>query len=271
MTYTEGTMTTHLDQFISSLTSIDTETTGKDANVADVIEIGIAYYEDGSYRKYDHLFSPDTQELTYECSAVTNISKRMVQHSIKFKDYVSSDEVHPRLHDRPGETIMLAHNAQYDRIVLRRYGIEYKDHICTLAIAKRLFGDDPSVTAMNLPYLRYRFDILDPFYNEELSAHRAGDDALVTLHLMIYFLSVMIERNLVDVTKPIYPQIREWLDTPLVISVFPFGKHKGQKFDDIPVSYWKWALDNIDALDPDSEKYDVDLSTSVFNYLESKL
>ena len=258
----------HIDDFLSSIVSVDTETTGKDANVAEVIEIGIAFLTN-RWLTYGHLFKPETQELTPECSAVTNISKKMVQNSPTFSEYIDSDKCHVTLTMNDSQ-IMLAHNAQYDLMVLRRYGVKFSNSLCTLKIAKKLFKDDQSVTAFNLPYLRYRFEILDPA-DSDLNAHRAPDDALVTAHLLEYFLAIMIERGIVDPNRPIFDQINDWINEPVILTSMPFGKYKGMPFKDVPVSYWKWALDNIEALDSESEKYDADLATSVLAYLNDVL
>lgn len=258
----------HISEFLSNIVSVDTETTGKDANVAEVIEIGISFLTN-RWLTYGHLFKPETQELTPECSAVTNISKKMVKDSPTFSEYISSEKCHVSLTMNDGQ-IMLAHNAQYDLMVLRRYGITFKHSLCTLKMAKKLFSDDPTVTAFNLPYLRYRFEILDPA-DSNLNAHRAPDDAMVTAYLLEYFLSIMIERDIVDPSKPIFPQVDQWVNEPVTLTAMPFGKYKGVPFKDVPVSYWKWALDNIDALNSDSEKYDKDLATSVLGYLETVL
>ncbi|WAH37256.1 putative quorum-sensing-regulated virulence factor [Alicyclobacillus dauci] len=39
--------------------------------------------------------------------------------------------------------------------------------------------------------------------------------------------------------------------SPIPIEVMPFGKHKGARMDEIPVSYFGWALQNMTELDSD--------------------
>jgi hypothetical protein len=51
----------------------------------------------------------------------------------------------------------------------------------------------------------------------------------------------------------------------------PFGKHKGEEFSKIPMSYWNWALANFDALNEESDNFDPDFAASVAHLLGEKL
>ena len=51
----------------------------------------------------------------------------------------------------------------------------------------------------------------------------------------------------------------------------PFGKHKGKKFTEVPISYWQWALDNFDSLNEKDSAYDKDFARSVTVAIEKIL
>ena len=51
----------------------------------------------------------------------------------------------------------------------------------------------------------------------------------------------------------------------------PFGKHRGLSFHEVPMSYWSWALDNLDSLNESSEQYDPDLAASVIDAVEKAM
>ncbi|WAH35970.1 putative quorum-sensing-regulated virulence factor [Alicyclobacillus dauci] len=46
-------------------------------------------------------------------------------------------------------------------------------------------------------------------------------------------------------------ELIEYAASPIPIEVMPFGKHKGMRMDEIPVSYFNWALQNMTELDSD--------------------
>lgn len=68
---------------------------------------------------------------------------------------------------------------------------------------------------------------LDPAY--ALPAHRGGPDAYVGAHLMGELAKTELIRDLV-----------KWTMEPRHYPVCPIGKHRGQKWAEIPYSYLKW-------------------------------
>jgi hypothetical protein len=47
----------------------------------------------------------------------------------------------------------------------------------------------------------------------------------------------------------------------------PFGKHKGELMIDVPRSYWRWAMANMDSLNEEADNFDPDFAASVHRAL----
>jgi len=169
------------------------------------------------------------------------------------------------------DLMIVAHNAPYDRGVLANYtGFdEYADKwLCTMRIAKRLYMDDESVTQYNLPYLRYRFELVLP---RDLDHHRASADCIITATLLEYLMGVVHERGLLDDSKPYKEQIIEWSRQPVFIPKMQFGKHAGQKWEEIPTDYIKWAINNLDCLRDNNPLYDPDMEFTITQVISERL
>ena len=93
--------------------------------------------------------------------------------------------------------------------------------IDTLRLA-RLYGESP---VNSLDMLRQHFNI------EPQGVHRAMSDVLVNIevfkHLCHRFKSTQ--------------EIFKALEKPIKLRTMPLGKHKGRKFDEIPIEYLLWA------------------------------
>lgn len=242
-------------EFLQSCVAIDTETTGKDFKTAEVIELGYTLYNDSQkgQETFSQLYKPELP-LPAEVSGITHIDKYMLQHQPTF----TSNEVDEQLHSKFTNPVYIAHNSFYDMKVLTRYGLKDSTWICTLRIAEKLLKGEHRL--FNLPYLRYALDL---GVNNDLACHRAGTDALLTFRLLEVFIGMMETQGLIDTNEDYLPQIIEYQNKPKVIDKMPFGKYKGQLLKDVPRSYWKWAIDNLDSLNPEMDNYDEELATAI--------
>lgn len=250
-------MSKHLEQFLQSCVVIDFETTSMDFHIAEILEFGISDYVD-SWSNLSQLCKP-SDNIDPLISSITNITDEMVVNELPFEKHLSLfTELAEMVEGNLG--YFVAHNAFYDQKVLERYKNYGIPWLCTLRIAKHLYGNDPTVVNLKLPYLRYRFKLDIDFSGE---AHRAGFDAYVTGKLLEFLIKEMISRKILDDTKPLRPQIFDWANGPIITDVMPFGKHKGEKLVNVPLSYWKWALENMKQLDEKADEYDCDFAASV--------
>lgn len=258
----------HRTDFLQECVILDTETTNKDPKAAELIQLGIcALTIDGSWRAEAALYRPD-EPIDPEASAINNITDEMVAGFPSFREGVTA---YNELLDTVGPNVVrVAHNAAYDTTVLARYGVQTatRPWLCTFKMAKKLYNNDPTVTLKNLPYLRYRFKLEIP---EEFSSHQADGDAYMTAKLLEHMLDDLETSGDIDVNQPYYDQLMDWYGTPIVIEKMPFGKYKGELLSEVPMSYWKWALNNLDTLDEDSAHYDADFANSVVKVIEQQM
>lgn len=244
-------------EFFDRCVAIDTETTGKDFNSAEVIELGYTLASDAINRQvtFSKLYWPSSGQLPYEVSGITHIDMPMLMDQPE----LTEAEIDLQLHSVFQSPIYVAHNSYYDMKVLTRYGLnENCTWLCTLKLAEKLLKD--THRSFNLPYLRYALS-LD--VDNNLACHRAGTDALLTMRLLDVFVTMMEEQNIIVPGQDYLPQIQAFLLKPREIKTMPFGKHKGLPLKDVPKSYWRWAIDNMDALNPDKDSYDEDLAKAI--------
>jgi exodeoxyribonuclease X len=137
----------------------------------------------------------------------------------KLQDLVNSDGY-----------VIVAHNAAFDFDMLKKEGIESKNVICTLKLA-RYFDKKGVIPKYGLQYLRYYLSL-----NIDAIPHTALGDILVleALFNRIYAKAV-IEFGDNTVSKMI-----EVSKNPVLYRRMPFGKHKGLKMEEVPLDYLQW-------------------------------
>lgn len=263
---------THKEQFLKSLIVLDTETTSLDFREAEIIELGyILRNNEGGWETVNDLYKPSVL-ISPEVSEVTHIVDEDVADCKESYSGILEDFKPVVDAFRQVNGFYVAHNAFYDRSVFEHgyAGVfTFQDEwLCTMRMAKKLFANDPEVEKFRLFYLRYLFKLDVP---RDLEPHRASSDAYVTAVLMEFMVNVMEERGIIDVNEPYGPQIFDWLNEPIIIDTMQFGKHKGKKLVDIPLSYWQWALSNMDSLNEEKPEYDKDFAASVVIAMESIL
>lgn len=254
------------EDFFKQCVVLDTETTSKSYSEAEVIESGFVIHKDGLWNTYQELHKPENGLVPPEIQALTYITTAMVVDKPEFKD--SKDQFQDIM-NLYSDGYAIGHNYFYDMKVLERYDVKLPSQsICTWRLSKKLFKDVPEIKETNLPYLRFALELDIPL---ELHCHRAGTDSLITAKLLEVMIDIMESSNILDTTMPYGPQIMDFCQKPIIYDTWPMGKHKGQKFKDIPASYFNWAINNVDILNPESDSYDDDMAQSLVIYLDNEL
>lgn len=127
----------------------------------------------------------------------------------------------------PRLDILVAHNAQFEQAFLAEALDGAVPWICTYKVALHVWPDAPRHSNQVLRY--WRGLSLDPAL--AMPPHRAGPDACVTAHLLVELLKY------VDIE-----QMLAWTLEPRQLPLVPFGKHRGQKWSDVPGDYLQWMV-----------------------------
>lgn len=211
---------------------LDTETTGLDPGEDKVVDISLVEVSRNGIRPLFHTLIHPQREIPAVASAVHHITLEDVADKPTF------DEVLPTVMHHLEDAVLVAHNARFDRAMIPETG---RPWICSYRLARHLWPDAP---AFGNQVLRYWLGLR---INAE-AAHTATGDTLVTAnvfwHQLAYYRAHVAKTN--DVAELI-----EYALSPIPIEVMPFGKHKGERLDHIPLSYFDWALHNMTELDSD--------------------
>ncbi|WP_058867126.1 UvrD-helicase domain-containing protein [Chloracidobacterium thermophilum] len=160
-----------LRPLFTDYTVVDLETTDKDAQNCDIVEVAAVRIRQGQETEaYSQLVRPTLEPISTEAEKTHHISPAMVADAPTF------EEIAPALHAFLGQDLLVAHNGlAFDfRILRRRFrdaGLTF-DHplFDTLLFARQLYTDHPSIK-------RCRLEDLAQAHGVEIgTAHRALDD-----------------------------------------------------------------------------------------------
>jgi exodeoxyribonuclease X len=134
-----------------------------------------------------------------------------------------------------GADAYVAHNADFERAFLERL-LGDALWACTYKCALRIW---PDLLSHSNQALRYRLGLVSPFNIDRhtLSPHRALSDAIVTAAVF----------NEVIKHAP-WPEVVRWSSEPALLSVFRFGKHRGERFEAVPEDYLRWIVEGQNEL-----------------------
>ena len=155
--------------------------------------------------------------------AIHHITGAMVQGKPKIQ------EVLPKIFEFIGRSIIVGHGITNDIAFIcsaaKQHNIPCKlashPYIDTLRMA-RMYGESPT---NSLEKLRQHFNII------EEGAHRAMNDVIVNIEVFKH-LSKGFQSS---------QEILKTLQKPIKLKAMPLGKHKGRRFDEIPIEYLMWA------------------------------
>ena len=158
---------------------LDLETTGLSARADRITEIGVIKYKNGEIIDEFECFVNPEIPIPKAVQEVTHITDEMV------KDAETIDKVLPKLIEFLGDSVIVAHNADFDTGFLKqnfaRYGYQFNyTYIDTLRLAKSIFPD----------FKKYKLGIIAENLGIKVEvAHRALDD----VKTLVAVFKVMIE------------------------------------------------------------------------------
>lgn len=208
----------------------DTETTG---NTEKDYLIQLAYkYGDESFVG---LYKPPLK-IPPEASAIHHITNKMVEDKPNFKEGTDQPVIKKLFEDK--DSVVIAHNAPFDLMIIAKEGVKPNKFICTLRVAREL-DPEGKIERYNLQYLRYLLDL-----EVEAVAHDALGDVLVLEKLFERLKNKLMKEEKINEEQAIEKMV-EISSHPSLLRSFGFGKHNGKKIEDvmkIDRGYLEWLL-----------------------------
>jgi len=134
-----------------------------------------------------------------EASAVHHITNKMVEKEYSFKDSGDQEKIKKLFENE--NSVVVAHNVQFDLMIIKKEDIKPKNSICTLRLARYL-DPEGKIERYNLQYLRYLLEL-----EIEATAHDALGDVLVLEKLFERLKKKLIENENLDEEKTIEKMI----------------------------------------------------------------
>jgi DNA polymerase-3 subunit epsilon len=202
---------------------VDCESTGLDPAKDRMLEVAVAVFTFHEIREqFETLLDPEC-EIPQASQDIHKISQEMVKGKPKAR------EVLPRLLDLIDDHIIMGHGILFDIALIANEAkraqvpttIFSNTYIDTLRMA-RLYGGSP---VNSLERLRQHFNIAPE------GAHRAMSDVIVNIEVFKYLSKGYHSAK----------EILQVLQKPIQLKAMPLGKHKGRRFEEIPLEYLLWA------------------------------
>lgn len=202
---------------------LDCESTGLEPEKDRIIEIAAARFTFGKILQHFETLVDPQCDIPQISQNIHKISLEMIRGKPKIA------EVLPQLLKMIDGHILVGHGIGFDIALIaaeaRRHQIPTtivkQLTIDTLRLA-RFYGESP---VNSLQQLRQHFNI------EPEGAHRAMSDVVVNIEVF---------KQLARPYKTT-EEIFKILEKPIRLKTMPLGKHKGRKFEEIPIEYLLWA------------------------------
>ncbi len=232
---------------MQKLIFFDTETTG---NTEKDFLCQIAYK--AGNENFVGLYKPSIR-IPPEASAVHHITNKMVADKPSFTESGDLEKIKALFEDE--NAVVIAHNAPFDLLMIKKESIEPKKFICTLRLARHLDPEE-KIERYNLQYLRYLLDL-----EVEATAHDALGDVLVLEKLFERLKNKMSETPTEGGAKltedEVIKKMMEISSHPSLFKTIKFGKYNGKKIEEIVRTdrgYLEWLLgekEKSDQIDED--------------------
>ncbi|MBX9745033.1 MAG: DUF3820 family protein [Chlamydiales bacterium] len=222
---------------------LDCESTGLEPKTDRIVEIAAACFTlDQILEQFESLINPEC-DIPKASQDIHKISGEMVADKPKIK------EILPHILKLIDKHIIIGHGVYFDICLIaaeaQRHSIPtnilQQPYIDTLRLA-RLYGESP---VNSLEHLRQHFNIAFE------GAHRAMNDVTVNIEVFKYLTKSFSSSK----------EIFKTLEKPIKLKAMPLGKHKGRKFEEIPLEYLLWA---------EKKDFDQDLLYSIRSELKQR-
>lgn len=220
----------------------DYETTGVNTAKCGVVQAALCFatlHEDGRYsilEKDVQLLHPG-EPIPAGASGVHGIYDHHVEDKPHWESYLA--EQFELVNDTAIQAVLGYNSASFDDKLARRCGLAEFPSI-DLMVATRRFKN-----AGFLPNAKLGTAYEGLTGRKAENAHDAFSDIVMTLDL----IQPSIEKANCSSLSEFIAWMREpWATTSMEM---PYGKHKGVKLCNLPKSYVRWALENMDNLSPD--------------------
>lgn len=215
-----------------------------------VVELGFLELDENAniIDQYQTLVDPGTGVISPSAEGIHGISLDMVADAPTLPEVFSADA--PECYGKPltgDPLVLIGHRISFDHSFLKGHVPENTLELCTLRLARTLwpFSEDHKLSTLRVA-LGLRKDAG--------TAHRVLSDCFVTYDLLKLILTTL---------KCSLRELTEMSQKPQLLRVMPMGKHRGEPVADVPSSYWRWMLNNLEDMDPD-------LRFTAETYLKSK-
>ncbi len=202
---------------------LDCESTGLEPQTDRIVEIAAASFTfDQILDRFESLIDPEC-EIPKISQEIHKISPEMLEGKPKIASIL------PRFLKMIDGRILIGHGIGFDIALIaaeaKRHRIpsqiDHQLYFDTLRMA-RLYGGSP---INSLQQLRQHFNI------EPEGAHRAMSDVIVNIEV---FKQLAKDYRTTE-------ELFKILQKPIRLQAMPLGKHKGRRFDEIPLEYLLWA------------------------------
>jgi exodeoxyribonuclease X len=210
----------------------DTETTG--VSPADkVVEVAWMLVDEqfNIIEQGDSLIDPE-RPIPAGASQVHGIVNKDVEDAPTINEYFDI-VLDGRFYEE--DVIFVAHNAQFDYRYLSPFLPDGTPQMCTLRLARKLY---PNADNHKLGTLVYELGL-----EVDKSRFHSADGDMAVLLALTGKMSEDFGYTLWD--------LFELSNTPIQMTVMPFGKHKGVPLAQVPTSYVSWFMNKAENPDPD--------------------
>lgn len=201
---------------------LDTETTGVDPDVDEVVEVAGVLLDTRSRSvvdRYTSLVKPN-MSVPPAASAVHHLTDA---HLV---DAPTLEEALGPVLSRPTDYVV-AHNAKFDASFLPQVTGAW---VCTWKLSNRVWAQAPSYGNQ---VLRYWLNLVGP--SDGTHAHRALYDAEVTAQIFVELLTMASSDD------PL-PKMAEVSAQPVLLRRVAFGQHRDKPWSELPRSYLQWVV-----------------------------